>query len=78
VGITIANIAEGVGIISMDSQSPDNRKLLSCGHPVECWYFHPALRGGMRHRCIACDDPEGNSRAMQELIERGIIELPAD
>lgn len=47
--------------------------MLSCGHPKECYYFHPALKGGLRHRCCACDDPQANTRAMQKLIEQGII-----
>ena len=46
---------------------------LSCGHPKECYYFHPSLKGGLRHRCCACDDPEGRTRAVQELVKKGIL-----
>jgi len=50
-----------------------NDKLLPCGHPPQCRYFHPALRGGMRYRCIACDYPKGNSVHMQRLIKDGVV-----
>lgn len=43
---------------------------LKCGHIAECQYFHPALKGASRWRCVACDDPNGNTRAMQELIKK--------
>jgi hypothetical protein len=46
---------------------------LPCGHPQECYYFHPALIGSSRFRCCACDDPQANTAAMQELIKQGII-----
>lgn len=49
------------------------KETLSCGHPKECYYFHPALIGGLRHRCCACDDPNGNTRAVQELRQKGIL-----
>lgn len=48
-------------------------KVLSCGHPTECEYFHPALKGSYRWRCIACDDPKGNTVAVQELIKKGVL-----
>ena len=48
-------------------------KTLPCGHPKECYYFHPALLGGMRHRCSACDDPKGNTRAVQELVKKSVL-----
>lgn len=40
---------------------------LPCGHEKKYSYFHPALVGSSRFRCIKCDDPNRNSRAMQEL-----------
>jgi hypothetical protein len=46
---------------------------LPCGHPQECYYFHPSLVGSSRFRCCACDDPQANTAAMQKLIEQGII-----
>ena len=42
-------------------------KVLPCGHDAKYYYFHPALRGGARHRCAACDDPNCQTRFMQEL-----------
>ena len=42
--------------------------VLKCGHDNECYYFHPALIGGMRHRCILCDDPNGNSVHGRKMI----------
>lgn len=40
---------------------------LPCGHDKKFYYFHPGLIGSLRHRCIKCDDPNGNTVAMQQL-----------
>lgn len=48
--------------------------MLSCGHPDECSYFHPALIAGSRFRCVACDDPKQNTVASKKLVEQGILE----
>jgi hypothetical protein len=57
----------------MTISKEDPEETLYCGHPKQCYYFHPALIGGNRHRCVACDDPKGNTVAAQKLIKDGII-----
>ena len=37
-----------------------------CGHDIKYQFFHPALKGGDRYRCAACDDPKGVTKFMQE------------
>lgn len=39
---------------------------LPCGHDRKYYYYHNAVRS-CPHRCIKCDDPHRNTRAMQEL-----------
>lgn len=39
--------------------------LLPCGHQRKYYYFHNGVRSAT-HRCIACDDPNSNTRFMQE------------
>ena len=58
-----------VGLFIMDLP-----KKLPCGHDAKYYYFHPALRGGTRHRCAACDDPDCQTRFMQELKERQALQ----
>jgi hypothetical protein len=49
---------------------------LPCGHDRKYFYFHPALRNGARFRCAKCDDPNCNTRFMQELKAQEAREEP--
>ena len=54
-----------------DKKNMEKSDILPCGHDREkYYYFHSALIGGMRHRCAACDDPNGNTRHIQELRKK--------